>query len=116
PWISWTKRLRSSPGSRVSGVGTRRSPRSRTSCPSALRRWRSPAMRIAEGPMSTPRRPPPRSSGAPMIWMVAMSALDRDGDALVSSTYDRRHDVGRRPDGLEELGHLAALVDHVVGE
>ena len=28
----------------------------------------SPAMRNADGPMSTPRRPPPRSSGTPMMW------------------------------------------------
>src|SRR5690606_9909536 len=114
PWISCTNRFRSSPGSVVSGVGTRRSPRSRTTWPIAVSRSWSPAMRIAEGPMSTPRRPPPRPSGTPMIWIAAISPLDRDGDAFVAGADDRRHHVRRGVDDLEELGHLVALVDHVV--
>src|ERR1051325_6501746 len=34
----------------------------------------SPAMRKADGPMSTPRRLPPRSSGTPMTWTVLATA------------------------------------------
>ena len=36
--------------------------------PSAAMRSPMPAIRSADGPMSTPRRPPPRSSGTPMMW------------------------------------------------
>ena len=43
-----------------------RRPRSRC----AASRSPSPAIRTADGPMSTPRRPPPRSSGTPRMWTV----------------------------------------------
>ena len=51
----------------VSGIGAARSPLSTTGMPSAVSRSPSPAMRNADGPMSTPRRLPPRSSGTPMM-------------------------------------------------
>src|SRR5580704_10115816 len=45
-----------------------RSPLSTTAWPSFAILSSSPAMRNADGPMSTPRRLPPRSSGTPMTW------------------------------------------------
>src|SRR5271166_6098286 len=42
-------------------------PPSSTSCPTASSRASSPATRTAEGPMSTPRRDCPKSSGTPMM-------------------------------------------------
>ena len=51
----------------VSGIGAGRSPLSTTVYPRPAMRSPSPAMRNADGPMSTPRRPPPRSSGTPMM-------------------------------------------------
>src|SRR3954467_2771186 len=38
-----------------------------------------PAMRNADGPMSTPRRLPPRSSGTPMMW-TDLSAIPPPGE------------------------------------
>src|SRR5688500_12924953 len=52
----------------VSGIGDARSPRSTTIRPSAVICSLRPAMRKADGPMSTPRRLPPMSSGTPMRW------------------------------------------------
>ena len=43
-------------------------PRRRRVMPRAVSRSPSPAMRNADGPMSTPRRLPPRSSETPMMW------------------------------------------------
>ena len=43
--------------------GRRRSPLSMTTQPMPASRSPMPAIRTADGPMSTPRRPPPRSSG-----------------------------------------------------
>ena len=66
--------------------------------PISLSRASSPAYRIADGPMSTPRRPCPRSSGAPMIATVRLS-----GCALTAQGYSglrppRRRSAGpRRP-------------------
>src|SRR3990170_8183779 len=62
--------LPGSPKDFVSGIGATRSPSSTTGTPSAVRRSPSPAIRNAEGPMSTPRRLPPRSSETPMMWTV----------------------------------------------
>src|SRR3954468_21392438 len=60
--------LRGSRSVRVSGVGVRMSPRSITVRPMVVSRSPIPAMRTADGPISTPRRPLPRSSGTPMMW------------------------------------------------
>ena len=56
------------------GFGDRRtrSPSSTTGMPSAVSRSPSPAIRNADGPMSTPRRLPPRSSDTPMMWTGRM--------------------------------------------
>ena len=54
----------------VSGIGAARSPRSATTQPERARRSPIPAIRTADGPMSTPRRPPPRSSGTPRMCTV----------------------------------------------
>src|SRR5262245_30790399 len=51
----------------ASGTATPTSPRSTTTRPIRRRRSSRPAYRMADGPMSTPRRPAPRSSPAPMI-------------------------------------------------
>src|SRR5208282_5503782 len=53
-----------------SGMATAMLPASTTMCPMASRRASSPATLTAEGPMSTPRRDWPRSSGTPRmrIW------------------------------------------------
>ena len=51
----------------VSGIGAGRSPLSDTAWPSDASCSRKPAMRNAEGPMSTPRRPAPKSRGTPMM-------------------------------------------------
>ena len=59
--------LRSSERSRVSGIGDGRSPLSTTGTPRLARRSPRPAIRSADGPMSTPRRLPPRSRGTPMM-------------------------------------------------
>ena len=55
-------RLAASPGSASAGRP------STTARPSVAIWSPSPAIRNAEGPMSTPRRPAPRSSGTPMMW------------------------------------------------
>ena len=54
-------------GDCVSGIGAGRSPLSATVNPSAAICSPSPAMRNADGPMSTPRLPAPRSNGTPMM-------------------------------------------------
>ena len=61
----------------VSGIITSRSPKSSTLWPSASSRGSRSAMRMAEGPMSTPRRPAPRSSGTPMISICVSSCMER---------------------------------------
>src|ERR1700728_4142205 len=45
-------------------------PPSVTSWPRASRWASRPATRTAEGPMSTPRRDAPRSSGTPRMWIL----------------------------------------------
>src|SRR5829696_8862925 len=57
-----------SPWRFVSGIGDGKSPRSTTTRPMAAICSRNPAMRNADGPMSTPRRLPPISSGTPIKW------------------------------------------------
>ena len=54
----------------VSAIATLMLPLSRTSCPSASSRASSPATRTADGPMSTPRRDAPRSSGTPITLIL----------------------------------------------
>src|ERR1700675_1823285 len=57
-----------------SGIATVMFPASSTTWPMASRRASSPATRTADGPMSTPRRDCPRSSGTPItrIWRGVM--------------------------------------------
>src|SRR6266566_4945967 len=43
-----------------------------------------PAYRIAEGPMSTPRRPAPRSRGAPMTATLRCSCMGTASDGLAA--------------------------------
>src|SRR5215203_4360064 len=110
--------LRSSPGCWVSGIGTSRSPLSTTAYPSSRRRTSSPVMRSAEGPMSTPRRPPPRSSGTPMMWMgtTVSAALPAYRHALAGRRDDGGEQVGVRFDRAQEVLHLVAFIDDVVRE
>src|SRR4051812_35067913 len=68
---------------RVSGIGVTRSPRSTTVRPMPASFSPMPAMRTADGPMSTPRRPPPRSSGTPMIWTARGVIQDHELARLV---------------------------------
>ena len=102
----------------VSGIGAGRSPLSTTGTPSAAIRSPRPAMRNADGPMSTPRRLPPRSSGTPMMWIGAFIASLHRRPTCPSS---RRRTMDVASAGLcsiaaEEIAHLALLVDDVVGE
>src|SRR6185437_8688353 len=68
----------------VSATSTRISPASETSWPSARSRACNPATRSADGPMSTPRRLAPMSSGTPRTrmrrqgsdWATAADASD----------------------------------------
>src|SRR4029453_14498901 len=64
--ISFRYLSRGSPGPCVSWILTGRSPQSSTSYPSASTLACAPAARSADGPMSTPRRPAPRSGGSPI--------------------------------------------------
>src|SRR5712691_3060067 len=111
---------RSSRHSCVSGIGDGRSPRSRTGRPRRTSRSARPAMRIAEGPMSTPRRLPPKSSGTPMMWtgfMIHLSPyLDRDRHPLVPRFDDRGEQPWVIVDRVEKITHFGLLVHHVVGE
>ncbi len=100
-------------GSRAGTARARRavpSPRRRPSrrCPrlaprtrAPTRRSSSPAYRIADGPMSTPRRPCPRSSVAPMI---AISRFAR------RVTTPERYRASRGT--LSRRGEVAQLVEH----
>src|SRR5215475_9064249 len=64
-----------SPDFFCSAVATAILPPSSTTCPSASSRASSPATRTAEGPMSTPRREAPRSSGTPRILIFLGTML-----------------------------------------
>src|SRR5687767_1094256 len=86
-----------------------------------------PAIRNAEGPMSTPRRPAPRSSGTPMMWTGFNWALGvgrwelslclvRHRHAFARGGDDRRVQRGVREHRLQERLHLVFLVDDVVGD
>ena len=76
-----------SPSLSASATGAATLPRSKHSWPSERMRCSSPAYRIAEGPMSTPRRPAPRSRLAPMI-ATAVSPLPRAGTLLTANERD----------------------------
>src|SRR5262245_4064162 len=88
--------LRSSAFSLVSWIGAGTSPWSTTSCPSSPSLALSPAMRSAEGPMSTPRRPAPRSRGTPMMWTgftvcrILYGATGADGAEVRRSVRGQR--------------------------
>src|SRR5229473_3871855 len=74
-----------------SGMATAMFPASSTMWPMASRRASSPATRTAEGPMSTPRRDWPRSSGTPItrIWrgVMLLKVVLRSGIAVLSSRF-----------------------------
>src|SRR3990172_7746891 len=83
--ISGRYRSFGSSTSRASGSSELRLPSSMTSYSRSRSRCRIPALRIADGPMSTPRRPAPRSMRTPMIRMMSMLArsLPRRGCAIL---------------------------------
>src|SRR5260370_42634997 len=61
-------------------------PASSTTCPSASNLASSPATRTADGPMSTPRRDCPRSSGTPMTRIFLGVMLENDAvDCVIDS-------------------------------
>src|SRR5579864_8386804 len=64
-----------SPSFFCSAMATAMLPPSSTTCPSASRRASRPATRTADGPMSTPRRDWPRSSGTPRILIFLGTIL-----------------------------------------
>src|SRR3954469_3010460 len=100
-----------------SGIGAVTFPRSTTVRPSAAIWSPRPAMRKADGPMSTPRRPPPRSSGTPMMWTGFTSAqLVADGHAFRAWHDDRGEQPRVVLDGVEERLHVLRLVHDIVGE
>src|ERR1051325_1762235 len=79
-----------SPDFFCSAMATAIFPPSSTTWPSASRRASSPATRTAEGPMSTPRRDCPRSSGTPRILIFLGTMLSAttggfDGSALIAT-------------------------------
>ena len=57
------------PHALVSRMGAVTFPRSVTSNQRVSICSRRPAIRIAEGPMSIPQQPAPKSNGTPMMWM-----------------------------------------------
>ena len=77
-------------------------------------------MRNADGPMSTPRRPPPRSSGTPMMWTGRHSPAHLQLDVptclrpTASRSWSSRASIVLNRG--EEVAHLALLVDDVVRE
>src|SRR5579864_9592 len=78
-----------SPSFFCSAMATDTFPASSTTCPSASRRASRPATRTAEGPISTPRRDWPRSSGTPMTRIFRGVMLEKDGVMFVIETYFR---------------------------
>src|SRR5205823_2622362 len=93
--IGVRKRTRSLPTAVASGTAPSTFPQSNTGLPRPSIRSASPAYRIAEGPMSTPRRPAPRSRLAPIRAIGRPSACPRTqrklpllGVAVVALTGD----------------------------
>src|SRR5262245_36321617 len=99
-------------------------PPSSTTCPRASSRASRPATRTADGPMSTPRRVCPRSSGTPRILIffeTMLSAADLGGasglvgvttvvgsgviEAFCSATRSRRN-ARQRPGKRNCLAHM----------
>src|SRR5215510_5960948 len=115
--ISFRYLARGSPSFFCSGIATAMLPPSSTTWPIASRRASSPATRTAEGPMSTPRRAWPKSSGTPKILILlgtmlsaaagfgAISALGRVSTFVFSGviefqfcrSFSRRAGSGFRP-------------------
>src|SRR6185436_16471919 len=79
--------LPGSPNDFVSGIGATRSPASTTVAPSATNRSPIPAIRNADGPMSTPRRLPPRSSETPMMWTGRITAANVPHGLVVDGSH-----------------------------
>src|SRR5206468_5586824 len=71
-----------SPAFFCSGIETATLPASSTTWPSSSSRASSPATRTADGPMSTPRRDWPRSSGTP-ITRILRGRIFVNGTAVV---------------------------------
>src|SRR5580698_4316764 len=73
-------------------------PPSSTTWPSASKRASRPATRTADGPMSTPRRDCPRSSGTPMtrIFLPVIFEEDAVVVVIVSKATHRRERRDRR--------------------
>src|SRR6476646_7485280 len=81
----------------VSGIGATRSPWSTTWMPSAVSRSPRPAIRNADGPMSTPRRLPPRSRDTPMMCMGRMERLGLLRPLTAAVFRHRLRTVPQRP-------------------
>src|SRR6266540_2797805 len=96
--ICGRKRACSSPAEVASATAVPTLPWSTYSYPSSTMRASSPAYRIADGPMSTPRRPAPRSSAAPM------TATFRDG------CRDMANKANFPPDGESEAASMIRVL------
>src|SRR5947209_6756459 len=76
-----------SPDFFVSAIATARFPPSSTTCPNSSSRPSSPATRTADGPMSTPRRDCPRSSGTPRILIFLATMLSATTGRFAGSLF-----------------------------
>src|ERR1035438_2742268 len=115
-YLAWV-----SPSFFCSGMATGTLPPSSTSCPNASRRASNPATLTAEGPISTPRRDWPRSSGTPItrIFLGAMLVVlmlviielveyvtDTIGAASAGTELFLAHGRGRRSRSEEHTSEL----------
>src|SRR5678810_855742 len=77
-------------------------------------------MRTADGPISTPRRAPPRSSGTPMMWTGftggtrALLEFVRHGHSLAGWRHHGGEERGVALNGFQKRLHLALLVHDIV--
>ena len=107
-------RVAASPGSAPRGRLCRQ-PRS----PSSWIRSSSPAMRSADGPMSTPRRPAAeveRHADDVDRYHRCSAPFPGDRHAFAGRGHNRREQVRVVVDRRKEILHLIALVDHVVSQ
>src|SRR5271154_1828759 len=92
-------------------------PPSSTMCPSASKRASRPATRTADGPISTPRRDCPRSSGTPItrIFLAVIFEEDAVVVVIVSKATHRRERRDRR---VWKFIHysLQAVLQHAIVE
>ena len=103
---------RGSPSFLVSAIATGTFPASSTTSPSASSFASSPATRTADGPISTPRRDCPKSSGTPITrifregtWVGALCG--REGSSLRSFGSGMRH---HRFSSRSSLAHRAMKI------